>query len=129
MDAVTGAAGQVIGFDADGNPVAQAAAAASFPVGTDGQVVGYDADGNVVAMDVPGAAMDSAPTKDSTNGVTSGGVYTALQNRFIKTTGGIELNENGNLTTAGGYIDFHYAGSADDYSSRIIEGKDGVISM
>ena len=32
-------------------------------------------------------------------------------------------------TGHGGYIDFHYAGSTDDYTSRIIESQSGVVAL
>lgn len=99
---LVGTAGQMVGFDADGNAVAQDVATLSLPVGTDGQVVGYDADGNVVAMDLP----ESADEVDH-----------------------IELNEQGTLTDSGGYIDFHYAGSTKDYTSRIIESAQGTVNI
>ena len=43
--------------------------------------------------------------------------------------GSIEMNVDGKFTTNGGYIDFHYGGSQDDYTSRIIENERGRISI
>lgn len=41
----------------------------------------------------------------------------------------IEFNLNGSLTGYGGFIDFHFNGSSADYTSRIIEGSSGCISI
>ena len=40
----------------------------------------------------------------------------------------IELNQNIS-NSHGGYIDFHYAGTTDDYTSRIIESAKGRLSL
>ena len=40
-----------------------------------------------------------------------------------------ELNENGALANAGGFVDFHYGGSSSDYTSRIIEESSGVLNL
>lgn len=47
----------------------------------------------------------------------------------LSVNSGIELNKNGALENVGGYIDFHYNGSEDDYTSRIIESASGVIKL
>lgn len=52
QDALAGAEGQVVGFDADGKPIAQNAPS-GLPEGTEGQIVGYNADGNAQAVDSP----------------------------------------------------------------------------
>lgn len=39
----------------------------------------------------------------------------------------IELNNAGSLSGYGGYIDFHYNGSAADYTTRLIESEAGVM--
>ena len=52
QDALTGEEGQVVGFGADGKPVAQAAPG-GLPEGTEGQIVGYGANGNAQAVDSP----------------------------------------------------------------------------
>lgn len=41
----------------------------------------------------------------------------------------IELNSAGTLTNYGGFIDFHFNGSAGDYTTRIIEDAIGVLSI
>lgn len=46
---LSGIEGQVVGFDANGDPIAQDAPS-SLPSGTKGQLVGFDADGNPVAQ-------------------------------------------------------------------------------
>lgn len=60
---------------------------------------------------------------------------------IIKKDGQIVFNPGTNLVTTaielipttsathGGYIDFHYAGSSSDYTSRIIESANGVLSL
>ena len=44
-------------------------------------------------------------------------------------TNHIEFNSDGLATDHGGYIDFHYAGSTADYTSRIIESSSGKIDI
>ena len=41
----------------------------------------------------------------------------------------IELNNGGNATSHGGYIDFHFGGTTTDYTSRIIENTSGSLSV
>jgi hypothetical protein len=41
----------------------------------------------------------------------------------------IELNNAGSLSSYGGLIDFHYNGSASDYTTRMIEEAAGVVSI
>ena len=68
-------------------------------VGNPGQLVGFDPDGNVVAMDVAGVVMDDVPTENSVNAVTSGGLYTAFEEKqdlLVGTEGQIvSFDENG----------------------------------
>lgn len=58
-----------------------------------------------------------------------------LSSKLDKSPFSIELNANGGLNNYGGFIDFHYhdANGAEtgntDYSSRIIEGSQGIISI
>ena len=42
---------------------------------------------------------------------------------------GIELNTNGGLNGYGGYIDFHFNGSQEDYTSRIFEEAEGILNI
>lgn len=49
----SGEPGQVIGYDAQGNPVAVDPASASLPPGQPGQVLGYNAQGVAVPIDPP----------------------------------------------------------------------------
>ena len=51
-----------------------------------------------------------------------------VESSFIKATSGIELKPS-MLATNGGYIDFHYKGGGDDYTSRIIESSSGTITV
>jgi hypothetical protein len=58
-----------------------------------------------------------------------------LGSKLDKSPISIELNQNGGLNNYGGFIDFHYrdangieTGNA-DYSSRIIESQEGIISV
>jgi len=41
----------------------------------------------------------------------------------------LELNERRELTSFGGHLDFHYAGSTADYTSRIIENSVGLLDI
>lgn len=41
----------------------------------------------------------------------------------------IEMNKTGALKGYGGFIDFHFNGSTADYTSRIIEGSSGCLSI
>ena len=68
------------------------------------------------------------------DGVT-GNVQTQLNNKMSSQPTGIEINSSGSLKGYGGFIDFHYvdangnASANTDYSSRIIENGDGIISV
>ena len=44
-------------------------------------------------------------------------------------SGAIELNPGGALLSNGGFIDFHYGGSTESYTSRIIESGNGQINL
>lgn len=54
---------------------------------------------------------------------------TLLHNNLNVLGGGIELNNGGNLSGYGGFIDFHYNKSASDYTSRIIEDANGQLNL
>ena len=41
----------------------------------------------------------------------------------------IELNQSGQLEGYGGFIDFHYNGSTSDYTSRILERSENILSI
>ena len=51
-----------------------------------------------------------------------------VESSFIKATSGIELKPS-MFASNGGYIDFHYKGRGDDYTSRIIESSSGTITV
>lgn len=44
-------------------------------------------------------------------------------------SGAIELNPGGALLSNGGFIDFHYGGSTESYTSRIIENGNGQLNL
>ena len=69
------------------------------------------------------------PTNISGNMTDVGNITTGNSGGLLSGFQGIELNTNGTLTTAGGYIDFHYNGSSSDFTSRIIEDANGRIQM
>lgn len=48
-------------------------------------------------------------------------------NDSIVSKDGIELHPQSNQTNHGGYIDFHYNQSSEDYTSRIIDLEDGLV--
>lgn len=65
-------------------------------------------------------------TTDSGNKLhVEGSIYTpsGINSQYI------ELNTKGELPGHGGFIDFHFNGSSDDYTSRIIEKVSGKISI
>lgn len=47
----------------------------------------------------------------------------------LKNASSIEFNGVGSSATHGGFIDFHYAGSSNDYTSRIIEDAEGRLNL
>jgi hypothetical protein len=51
-----------------------------------------------------------------------------LNGKLSSTPSGVEFG-TGSSSGHGGYIDFHFNGSGDDYTSRIIETKSGVIDF
>ena len=61
----------------------------------------------------------------------SGNINTQVKTALAKDNLGlasIELNQNIS-NSHGGYIDFHYAGTTEDYTSRIIESANGRLSL
>lgn len=52
-----------------------------------------------------------------------------LDNKMSISPYSIELNKNGESSIHGGYIDFHFGGSSEDYTSRIIEDSKGVVLL
>lgn len=52
-----------------------------------------------------------------------------VDGEFSAKGGSIELNRGGTLANFGGYIDFHFNKSANDYTSRIIEDGSGHLSF
>ena len=69
------------------------------------------------------------PTNISGNMTDVGNITTGNSGGLLSGFQGIELNTNGTLTTAGGYIDFHYNGSSSDFTSRIIEDATGRLQL
>lgn len=57
----SGAPGQVVGYDANGNPAALDPTAASIPAGAAGQVLGYGPGGSPVAINIPAPAISDDP--------------------------------------------------------------------
>ena len=51
-----------------------------------------------------------------------------VESSFIKATSGIELKPS-MFASNGGYIDFHYKGGGEDYTSRIIESSSGTLTI
>lgn len=73
-------------------------------------------------------SFDGAPTAGSSNPVTSAGIKTALDTKMPGSPQCVEFNP-GTGATHGGYIDFHYANSAADFTSRIIESASGHLDI
>ena len=61
-------------------------------------------------------------------GVTSN-IQTQLNHRMSDNPYSIELNRNGEAKSHGGYIDFHFGGNTEDYTSRIMESSSGVVTL
>lgn len=57
-----------------------------------------------------------------------GDAQTQLDNKLAKSPSCIEFATS-ESTTNGGYIDFHYAGSTGDFTSRIVEEAEGLIQV
>ena len=82
-----------------------------------------------------GAVPGEFTYKDWEQSVTIKELNQYTQSMMSKTPVSIELNQNGGLNKYGGFIDFHYhdtdgneTGNT-DYSSRIIENEEGIISV
>ena len=60
------------------------------------------------------------------DGVTSD-IQTQLDGKMSSSPISIELNQSGDLSGFGGFIDFHFNGSSSDYTSRIIENASGTL--
>lgn len=61
-----------------------------------------------------------------------GAIYSTTDitaNSVVYANQGIELNTGGYSSSNGGYIDFHYAGSSRDYTTRIIEDEENILSI
>lgn len=65
----------------------------------------------------------------SNGGTVSGHLSAGSSGGSILQFHSIELNSAGSMTSNGGYIDFHFGGSSDDYTSRIIEDSSGRLSI
>ena len=74
-------------------------------------------------------AADSSLSSTSTNAIQNKVVYNALAGKMSNTPASIEFTGPSSTAGHGGYIDFHYNGSTDDYTSRIIEDASGKISI
>lgn len=72
--------------------------------------------------------VDNAMSSDSTNPVQNKVIQAALNWKMSTSPGFIELNPGANAGH-GGYLDFHYNGSSEDYTSRIIEQSSGVLNV
>lgn len=64
-----------------------------------------------------------------TSGTVSGSIESGNAGGIISGFHGIELNSHGSLSNYGGVIDFHFNGSSDDYTSRLVEKDVGVLSL
>ena len=64
-----------------------------------------------------------------TSGTVSGSIESGNAGGVVSGFHGIELNSHGSLDNYGGFIDFHYNGSSDDYTSRLVEKNVGVLSL
>ena len=67
------------------------------------------------------------PTSISGDMSNVGNVTTGSSGGALSGFYALEMNTEGNLSSSGGYIDFHYNGSSADYTSRIIEDANGRI--
>jgi hypothetical protein len=63
----------------------------------------------------------------SNGGTVKGSLAAGSNGGVIEQFHCIELNNAGSLSGYGGYIDFHYNGSAADYTTRLIESEAGVM--
>jgi hypothetical protein len=63
----------------------------------------------------------------SNGGTVKGSLAAGSNGGVIEQFHCIELNNAGSLSGYGGYIDFHYNGSAADYTTRLIESEAGVL--
>ena len=63
----------------------------------------------------------------SNGGTVNGSIAAGSNGGVIEQFHCIELNNAGSLSGYGGYIDFHYNGSAADYTTRLIESEAGVM--
>jgi hypothetical protein len=63
----------------------------------------------------------------SNGGTVNGSIAAGSNGGIIVQFHCIELNNAGSLSGYGGYIDFHYNGSAADYTTRLIESEAGVL--
>ena len=63
----------------------------------------------------------------SNGGTVKGSIAAGSNGGVIEQFHCIELNNAGSLSGYGGYIDFHYNGSAADYTTRLIESEAGVM--
>lgn len=65
----------------------------------------------------------------SNRGTVSGSINAGSNGGQITGFHSIELNNYGTLSGYGGFIDFHYNGSSNDYTSRIIEDASGRLFL
>jgi hypothetical protein len=92
----------------------------------------FDSNGNAkTALKLATARYLWGQSFDGTDNV-SGSISAGSNGGSIEQFHSIELNSAGTLSSSGhygGFIDFHYDGSAADYTSRIIEDAVGVLSI
>ena len=67
--------------------------------------------------------------RTASNGVVNGSIEAGNNGGSINGFHSIDLNSHGSLSGYGGFIDFNFNGSAQDYTSRIIEDASGRIRL
>lgn len=88
----------------------------------------YDASGNKTWVDTS-TAQTVGGTKTFTNGTwfrNSANIGVSDGSRMNISSWSIEIYPP-NTSTYGGYIDFHYAGSSEDWTSRVIDDSNGLL--
>ena len=85
-----------------------------------------------INVELPGAAFGKISEKSKSLECSwdaeFGGDVEIVGTATIK-SGAIELNPGGALSSNGGFIDFHYGGSTESYTSRIIESGNGQLNL